>query len=360
MGMKPLKASNDIMKPEDIFELVNGCSRIVSSRKKDGNRMMIINGQILSSSFKEPRNTNIHEWLEPLCQRAAENEETYDMEVWDPDQTHHADTNGIINSIGHELPPNLRCSVFDGMPTAEWQEKCHTFPYSERIGWYTERISQLAREVPYFEALEQRPVTSPAEAAALFTQDVDSGEEGSMLRTTDIWREGNRVLGGWYKHDRATNLQCIIWKQKVYVTADGYIVGVQQRRTLRKDWPRTYTADGKLVRPLERDAYEPTDMIGSFLVCVPAEEEGKEPTYTEVGFRKGFDLDWRRTWWYEYLKNPACLLGQWVEFKHMPFGAKEGGKMRAGGLTNFRGDIPRMDVGTAVDIPLLVSRALIT
>lgn len=262
------------------------------------------------------------------------------MEVWSPTQSHHGDLSGIINSYDQDLPEDLLCSIFDGMPLADYDDSCKHFPYCARIFWYMERIKALG--IPYIQSLPQRPVLTPEEATEVFAQDVLDGEEGSMLRTGGIWQTGNKLYGGWYKKGRATNNQCIIWKQKIYLTVDGYIIGVQQRRILRADWPRKYDADGHLIRPLEKDAYELTDMVGAFVVRVPKEDG----TYvdTEVGFRKGFDHAWRREAWHRYVADPTSLLGQYIEFKHMPYGAKEGGRMRAGGIVRFRGDIPRENI----------------
>lgn len=348
--MKVLKAPNQLLTPEQIFEDASRYSPIYSSPKYDGNRGLCLAGQLLTSDMKEPRNERLWAWLEPVRKWCSEREMVLDYEIFSPSQTHHAETGGIINSYDMFLPEDLVCMVFDAAPVDKWYDQCEYLPYVDRIKLYTDAVTDIAFSP--LRAVDQREVASAMVAAQLFEQDVAEGLEGSMLRTGHIWYEGRYIRGGFYKHGRATIPQCVIWKQKVYETADGYIIGVQQRRALRADWPRTYRGDGRLARPLEKDAYELTDSIGAFLVRVPKEDG----TYvdTEIGFREGFDLEWRREWWSRYQQDNSTLLGRWVEFKHMPHGAKQEGRARAGGLVRFRDDLIRIIVEAPVEVTIPV------
>ncbi len=339
--MKPLKASNDILPLDSpVYCWSQG---IVSSPKVDGNRQLCICGDLCSSSMKTPRNDELLILLAPIIEFCQSRSLVLDYELWSPSQSHHASTSGDINSYNNPLPPDLGAYIFDVAPFDAWQDECRSVPYRDRMHQMeTEVRPQLIHEDNPFVILPQRPVLSAEEAHALFILDLEDGYEGSMLRTLDIWWDGSRIRGGFYKHGRATNTQQTIWKQKLYVTLDGVITKVLQRRALREDWPRTRDSNGLLVRPLEKEAYTLTDMIGAFEVLVTREDN---TTYlTEIGFRKGFDLEWRRQAWHQYLADPRTFIGRWAEFLHMPYGAMEGGAARGGGLTRFRDDLPRVTV----------------
>lgn len=331
---KPLKAANTLL-PLD-SPLIRYDKGVVSSRKIDGNRLLVIRGRTYSSSMKEQRNDDVRRLLAPLLQLSIDEDMVFDGELFDPDQTHHAATSGLINSYDTPLTPTTALYVFDGAPFLAWEERCLDFPFRSRIPLYTSAVHGLAH--PRIIPMEQRPVANAEEAITLFNRDVADGFEGSMLRCLDIWQEGSRNRGGWYKHGRATNNEAIMWKAKVYVTVDARITEVLQRRLLRDDWPREYDQWGHLKRPLEKDAYTFTDMVGGFVVEYQDESTG-QPTRCEIGFRKGFDFEWRRAAWHSYVANPSSLIGKHVEFMLMPHGAKPGGLARVGGLVRFRPDL---------------------
>lgn len=335
--MRVLKAPNELLTPQQIWESSQR-SGLVSSRKYDGNRGICIAGQLLSSSMKEPRNSGLHTWLEPLKAYCEKESLVLDFEIFSPSQEHHAETSGVINSFDMDLPDDIVCMVFDGAPVSLWEDECVEKPYRERIPVYEKAVKDIGMSnvLP----VAQRIVSSEDELVTLFGSDLQEGLEGSMVRCLDIWYEGSRIRGGFYKHGRATTSQCVIWKQKQYLTLDGVIIGVQQRRMLRPDWPRTRDSNGLLVRPLEKEAYVYTESVGALVVAVRKDDD----TWylTEIGFGKGFDLPYRELLWAMYRGDPASLYGRWVEFLHMPHGAKSEGKARAGRLKRFRDDLERV------------------
>lgn len=340
--MKPLKAPNDIPQFDSLAYGAGG--NIVSSPKLDGNRGLCIAGSLVSSSMKEPRNRELYQLMDALITMSKRAGLVFDYEIYSPSASHHAELSGIINSYDLPLPEDTKIYLFDCMAFDHFENECRSMPYRQRISLLDSTIQHVTCSTEWhpdlypqgcpFVVLPQRPVIDAEHAEALFKQDLEDGYEGSMLRTLDIWMEKNRLRGGWYKHGRATTSERIIWKQKFFATLDGSITKVIQRRIMKEDWPRSYNASGHLIRPLEKDAYTLTDMVGAFEVAYQ-DPATNELLTTEIGFGKGFDHLWRTKAW--HVRD--AFVGRWVEFAHQPHGAQEGGKARIGRLIRFREDL---------------------
>ena len=259
----------------------------------------------------------------------------FDYELYDPAQEYHAITSGIINSQNKPLPDTLGVYVFDAMHLADFEAQAEALPFSKRITLYRGAVSDLNDD--RYKAVRQRKCRSAEEAMRLFRNDLTNGDEGSIIRATNIVTVGKKRVGGWYKHGRATANQAIGFKLKEYVTTDGEIIGVQQRLKMKEGIPREYDVDGHLVRPGSKDAYEPDDCVGAFVVRV-TDEGDNHGIETEIGFGPGFSMEDRRQFW----KDRKSMVGKRVEFSHMPHGAatdkKDGGRLRIGKLLRFRED----------------------
>lgn len=337
MSGRPLKAPNRVLNVdgrsmESLFDL-----GLVSSPKKDGNRGLCINGVLYTSSMKYPLNRRLHEWMMPLIEYSTKHSFMFDYELYDPEASHHGALSGTINSYANPLPESMGCYLFDACPTDEWVRECADLPYSERIHMY----HSVAEKMPNrFITLTQRTVESVDEIQSLFQQDLANGDEGSMIRTTHIDERGGSLVGGWYKHGRATPNQCIIWKLKNYVTLDGIIVGVEQRRKLMEGVDRTFNPrTGLAENRYGQDCYGLDDAVGSFVVKY--QDDDGNVSSSKIGFGVGFPIEDRRRMWQEYTDVPESLLGRWVEFTHMPHGALSGGQLRIGRLIRFRDDLEK-------------------
>lgn len=327
-----LKASNEVLGLDKLPW--HKTTPIFSSPKIDGNRLIVAGGQLLSSSGKAPRNAHLYNRFRALIEYTERHEMMFDGELFAPSCAHHAELSGIINSYSQPLPQDMQHYIFDAAAIADWTSECRDMPYTQRSSMYHYLIRK--ENFPHVVALPQRLVTTAEEAQELFEKDVANGFEGSMIRPGDIWYEGNNIRGGWYKHGRATNTQAIIWKAKAYATMDGVIIGAVERKSIRDDWDRTYT-DGRLDHPNEKDAFVGADTLGSFIARI-INEDG---TFfdTELMFGRGFDLPWRQHVWNELKSDPSAYANRWVEFIHLPHGAKKNGKIRQGRLQRFRDDI---------------------
>jgi hypothetical protein len=226
--------------------------------------------------------------------------------------------------------------VFDGMPLKDYYESAVYTPYGVRIHLYHAAVAKL--KDARIQAVPQERMINASQLRHHFEKNIAAGLEGSIARSTEIdgdvtdLRRG--LKGGWYKHGRATVNQSIIWKIKAYETLDGRIIGIQQRRQLRADVPRTYNAAGHLQKVHAKSAYEPIESVGAFEVEY-LDPATRERSTSQVNFGPGFALFERELLW---MKRDT-LIGKWVEFKHMPHGAKKDGGLRIGQLLRFRDDL---------------------
>lgn len=324
---KPLKAPNEVIPFDDRRIRYN--LGMVSSPKLDGNRGLCIGPRLFTSSMKAPRNDRVWDFLEPLLNLATDSGLVFDYELYDPAATHHAQLSGTINSFDNKLPPTLQCCIFDTMRIDEFYTEATSKPFAVRLREYQMRIARLHQRYPSTKtsiiALPQRTVSTPKEAQELFERDLADGYEGSMLRATEIDKDANKLLGGWYKHGRATIQQSIIFKFKQFATVDAIIIDVHQRRkNVSSD------ATGNVT-------FELTDAIGALEVAYQDDQNNNH--VTTIGFGKGFNLATRRKWWTRYCDDPTFLIGKRIEFTHMPHGAQQDGRCRHGMLKRFREDI---------------------
>lgn len=323
-----LKAPNVIYAPEKLpFHL-----HLVASRKKDGVRCLIIDGVVYSAQMKHFRNRNLPDLLESAIERSRTNRITYDMELCDPTGAHHAIVAGALNSHSDPLR-HLVAYVFDSCTSSDFRANCACCPYSVRIPDYMSECSVLNRidrrrtgrstfdtVFEFYIPLEQIPVADAAEVRAIYEMFLKEGDEGAIIRATEIQDGPRGLIGGYYKHGRATFGQSIIFKMKPFETADGIITDVIERMT--QDTPR-----------------RPTGMVGAFEVTYSY--KGSIPYTCHIGFAKGFDHAARMAIW----KTRHELLGKWCEFTHMAYGAKLDGGLRHGRFVRLRPD----KEGTSID-----------
>lgn len=332
-SVKPLKAPHRIPKLESAelpFEL-----GIVSSAKKDGNRGLCVAGQLFTSSMLPPENANLWQLLGNLIDHAATHNLVFDYELYDPEQSHHGATSGVINSYSDALSPTLRCYVFDMASLNDFLACCVDTPYQVRIADYHDAVSKINDDK--IVALAQRPCKTVDDVREYFAQDLAAGDEGSMLRALDVQGDayGTRryLRGGWYKHGRATPNQSIIWKLKNYITVDGIITAVHPRRVMKPGAPRSVNASGQLLPP-PASWYEDTACVGAFEVQY--RDGSGNLTSSNVNFGAGFAMFERDLLW--QMHEQEQLIGEWCEFKHMPHGARRQGKLRIGQFVRLRPD----------------------
>lgn len=306
----------------------------VTSPKFDGNRGLCMDGKLFTSAMpKQPRNELLWDLMGPMRELSHAEKVVFDYEVFDPDQDHHADLSGAINSFRNPLPETLGIFVFDAMPVSDFRAQCIALPFKDRIRIYRGLVARLG---PPFFAVRQRVCVDATALRRQYAADLEAGFEGTMIRARTMDAAGGNVKkarGGWYKHGRATVNQAIGYKFKEYVTTDGFILEVKQRLKMKEGLERERDSHGHLKPPSGKDSYEPDDCAGALLVQV--DDDGPwHGTITEIGFGRGFPMDARRKMW----KDRRNLVGKHVEFTHMPHGAKKDSRLRIGKLSRFRQD----------------------
>ncbi len=298
----------------------------VASPKLDGNRCLILNGQIYSSSMRPIRNQQLTKLLAPALERSLDRSAFIDLEIYDPEGDHHAQLSGALNSYNDPLTASTMCYAFDAGPMSSFEEQCTGMPFGRREEFLHTRFTDCGLTL----AVHQR-VPDWSSAQALFAESIADGKEGLILRSRNTIIINGKLTGGWYKHGRSTVSQQLGFKMKLYNTVDGVITKVIQRRVMKSGIERTLNPDGTLARVNSVDAYTLTDMVGAFEVAY-WNPETEQVEKSEIGFGKGFDHTAREDLW----NRRESIVGQWVEFLSMPHGSKD--KIRHGRLVRFRHD----------------------
>lgn len=327
---KPLKASNDIL-PLD-SPLIPWHLGMVSSPKLDGNRLLCIAGSLHTASWKAPRNERLLSFLDGMIELASDQQLFFDMELYDRDASHHASLSGKLNSYRDPLPDSVRAYVFDAGTMEVFDQQCEFCPFEARIPLYKHWVELISS--PNIIALEQRPIHNAEQAQQFFEEDIVNGFEGSMLRATKIrYTPKGDMIGGYYKHGRATNNQGIIFKVKNWAKSVGVITAIHPRMRLREGITRGDRDElGRMTRPPKNsDNYEPTACLGAMTVTLELMTNEFGASFN-VGFSKGFPLEKRREMWNE------PLIGRRIEFRHMKHGSKDSGHARMGQLVRFMED----------------------
>lgn len=322
----PLKASNDIL-PLDSPHIPWHLG-MVSSPKLDGNRILCIAGSLHTASWKAPRNEKLLSLLGGMIDLASDKQLFFDMELYDREASHHAALSGKLNSYSDPLPDSVHAYVFDAGTMEVFDQQCEFCPFEVRIPLYKYWVELISDS--NIIALEQRPIASAEQAQQFFDEDIKNGFEGSMLRSTKIrYTPKGEMIGGYYKHGRATNRQGIIFKVKNWVKSMGTVTKVLPRMRIKDGVPRGIDELGRATRPSNISNYEETQCVGALEVTV-CDAIDPEPIIFNIGFAKGFPLEKREDMWHEK------LVGRAIEFRHMSHGAKVNARM--GQLIRFIGD----------------------
>lgn len=301
--------------------------------KMDGNRCLIVNGRAFTASMRPFRSHQLALLLLPLLDWTENNRMFIDAEVYDPDGEHHADLSGALNSYDDPLPETTSIKIFDGGRSDWFYDQSTGVPYATRLeslyDWLPTTLPPTMSIVPHTE------VVSADEVKTLYTHALADGYEGLILRSMRIQFHGTALIGGWYKHGRATVNQQIGFKMKRFETFDGRIIEVLQGQCLNQaaisQVERETNPDGTVSRRGLQQYMILDQTVGAFKVEWISPYTG-ERSVTEIGFGRGFNHATRRLMW----TARDTLIGTWVEFDAMTHGAQEGA--RHGRLIRLRAD----------------------
>ena len=283
----------------------------LASQKFDGFRCLNLCGErLLSPALKEIPNEYLQSHLEELLFRCHQHRFVTDGELWSPELAFN-DLQSIIRSEHKPIPSHVKYYIFDFMTEAEWNNETEK-PFINRYLDY----QQLLVGAKNIVVVEQHQINDASEAELFFNNQILSGSEGMILRQHHAK----------YKHGRTTLKQDGMWKFKEFQTHDGIIIGVEEQMKLKKGVERTRNELGELERRYEQDLYEPSGMVGAFVVNMAGSQFKVKPG-------KGMDNHYKKALW----DTRTALIGKWCEFKHMPHGAKD--KPRIGSLVRLRPDL---------------------
>jgi len=287
--LKPMKA------PHRIPTVIDLKFPMFASKKLDGIRCLVnVNGdkKICSSSGKAIPNLQIRHRFE---NRNIGNNSILDGELWSPTLPFN-EIMSIVMSKNKPIDGTfIGLYLFDCLTKQEWE---NTVKRS-----FLRRYNYMKRNCSgdYIHVLNQVEIQNYTQLKALFDQEIAGGGEGIIVRS----------LQGYYKHGRCTFREHNMFKLKQFEKAEGIIIGYSPLTRMLKGTFRERNILGELKNILrQEDRYE-EEALGALLVRIKGG--------IRVSLGTGLSLAQRYSLWQEKEE----LLGRWVEFKHMPYGAKD-------------------------------------
>jgi DNA ligase 1 len=287
----------------------------LASIKMDGFRLLNLCGEyLLSPALKPFPNNNMVGHLQPFLTWCRENRLVTDGEFWSPSRTFQ-DLQSITRSHNMPIPNDVKYHIFDVMTEEQWDNGTE-LPFINRYLEYWQTLQGFSNVV----CVEQHRVMGPSEAEDFFNTQLSRGQEGMILRS----------LSAFYKHGRTTLKQDGMWKFKEFVTKDATIIRIEQGEKMRDGIERGIDVLGRAERTYKQADYEPSGMVGAFVVLQDGVEFKVKPG-------KGHDNALKIRWWEDYCRYPEKWRGKHIEYKFMPHGTMD--KPRIGNLVRFRPDL---------------------
>lgn len=265
---------------EDINKLdyKNG---LIASPKLDGIRALVIDGKILSRSFKPIPNKYIQKTLSIPELNGCDGELMVGS-------TFNESSSGVMSQSGE---PNFTYYVFDYVDSL-------TKPFHKRINLAKEichRHSHLKLQI-----VGHRLVSSPEELSAYEEECIALGYEGLMVRSAN----------SPYKCGRSSVKEGYLLKLKRFEDSEAEILSYDE--LLHNQNPEERDAFGKIKRSTKAEGMVPADMLGAFYV---------RDIHTGLLFNvsTGITESERKLFW----AQKDNLIGKIVKYKHQPSGAKD-------------------------------------
>jgi len=205
----------------------------LASPKLDGIRCIVLDGQVLSRSFKPIRNTHISKMLQNLPNLDGE------LIVGPPNvgDVFNRTTRGVMSAAGQ---PDFTYHVFD---TLDYLED----PFHERLAKISHVTSNYVQAVPH-EVIQNLNDLAKYEAAML-----EYGYEGVMLRGPN----------NAYKCGRATATENSLWKLKQFM--DGEILITKVLEGVINTNEATRDVLGRTVRSKHQEGMNPNGQVGTII-----------------------------------------------------------------------------------------------
>lgn len=280
---KPMLAS--ALKDLDNLDFEN--NSYLGTPKLDGIRALMIDGALVSRTFKPIRNTSIRTKLEKILPNGA------DGEIVCPG-AFQATSSGVMRESGE---PEFTFYWFDYVK--EDLEK----PYAERINDLLQVSNHIIPRVgghDYINLLTPVPITNLVHLKEYEQQCLDAGFEGVILRTAD----------SPYKCGRASAKQQWLLKIKRFKDSEAEVVGFEEK--MHNDNPAQKDNFGRTKRSSHKEFKRPAGTLGKLLA--------KDiQTRIEFSIGTGFNDELRQEIWDHQKK----WLGLTVKYKFFEIGVKD-------------------------------------
>lgn len=264
---------------------------ILCSRKLDGIRCLIIDGQALSRKFKPIPNHFIRSYLKEKLGGFAE---SFDGELIVGD-TFQSSSSGVMSEAG---TPNFIYYVFD-MVGANIKQ-----PFSTRFEALTDVVQKL--NDPHIQLVEHVYIADYDLLLSYEEEMLAKGYEGVMVRDPK----------GPYKNGRSTEKEGYLLKIKRFVDTECLVVGFEER--LHNANEATIDELGHTKRSSHQENMVPMGTLGSLILKVPEGNEYFEAGLT-FGCGTGFDDATRQHIW----DNKAKYMGRMAKVKFQNNGIKD-------------------------------------
>jgi DNA ligase-1 len=268
---------------------------MMASYKLDGMRCIFKNGQMLSRQFKPILNKQLNERFAKMKELTKDNPFVFDGELY----SHDIDFGEIMHycrteDLGDEpLPDSIKFYCFDRTNVIMANE----IPAHVR---YMVVQTELANVSPYVEVLEQRTISTPEEAKAMFEEAVAKGYEGLILKDPN----------SFYKHGRISTTSGDGYKFKPYQTWDARIIAVEQATEVAPTAEKKKTEYGYSKTSRKKGDRIPVEKASAFTVLY----DGKLLKVSLAMTYKEKEQVWR---------EKDSYIGKTIEYKGMLVGAKD-------------------------------------
>lgn len=260
---------------------------LLGTAKIDGIRAIMIDGKLVSRSFKPIPNVHIRETLERILPEGA------DGEVMSGD-TFQAVSSAVMRRTGE---PEFSYYMFDYVKDGEDINK----PYSERMKdmeeWYNAQDEETQDIVRIMLPL---PINSLEELEEFEELCLDQGLEGAMVRHPH----------GRYKCGRSSTNEGLLLKLKRFLDSEAVVISCEE--LMHNDNEAKKDAFGRTERSSHKENKRAAGVLGYLVV---------EDIHTGLRFSvgTGFTAAMRDEFW----QNRDELIGKMIRYKYFPIGVKD-------------------------------------
>jgi DNA ligase 1 len=257
---------------------------VLASVKLDGIRALVINGKLVSRTFKPIPNHYIRTLVEAALPSGMDGELIVGS-------TFQSSSSGIMSQEG---TPDFVYYIFD------WVQGDLKEPFEKRYAKLKQYLEDNHAGSKHFKLLPHVLITGIDGLTKYEEEVVAEGHEGVMVRD----------LYGPYKCGRATTREGYLLKIKRFEDSEAEIVGFEEQMHNANEAEKDNF--GRTKRSTAREGMVPAGILGAFLV---------RDIKTGVDFSIGTGLDQAQR--VDFWKRQASLAGKIVKYRFQPTGVLE-------------------------------------